>query len=368
MRIAYIATQLENLHIRGGIGGKIAGQMQMWRKQGHEALLFAPSPDEIHAEYTEAFQYGSATNVPVLRSFDRTLSRSRAASRLIEAVRNYQPDLIYLRYGRYIPPLERIFRFALVIIEINTDDINEGRHYGPFLYWSNRFTRSLFLKNAAGLIAVSHEIAELPANKKYGKPIHVISNGIDLEQYGPLPPPKNDTPVITLVAKPNSAWHGVDKLIHLAERCTDLTINIVGYAAEDIRGPIPSNVHPWGFLHREQVKEILGKTDLACGTLALHRKQMQEASPLKVREAAAHGIPLLLGYRDTDLSDLETECLLQIPNVEDNVELYAEQIHSFAYQMRGRRLDRDAVASRIDQRNKEEARLAFFEQIIQNMH
>ena len=53
--------------------------------------------------------------------------------------------------------------------------------------------------------------------------------------------------------------------------------------------------------------------------------------------------------------------------MEDNVELYAEQIRSFAYQMRGKRLDRDAVASRIDQRNKEDARLAFFEQIVQKM-
>jgi glycosyltransferase involved in cell wall biosynthesis len=251
-----------------------------------------------------------------------------------------------------------------MVVEINSDDLNESRLYGSFLYWSNRFTRSLFLKNAAGLIAVSHEIGELPANKKYGMPICVISNGIDLDEYSPLPAPNNDKPVITFVGKPN-LWHGVEKLIPLAERYSDITINIVGYRAEYFHRPIPPNFYLLGYMHREQVKEILKISDVACGTLALHRNQMQEASTLKVREAAAHGIPLLLGYWDTDLSDIKSECILQIPNTEDNVLRSAEQICDFAYEMRGRRLEPE-IAERIDQKRKEDARLAFFEQIVRD--
>lgn len=35
------------------------------------------------------------------------------------------------------------------------------------------------------------------------------------------------------------------------------------------------------------------------GTLALHRKNMTEASPLKTREYLAHGFPVIIGYKDT---------------------------------------------------------------------
>ncbi|MFT3892224.1 MAG: glycosyltransferase [Anaerolineales bacterium] len=357
---------MENQHFHGGVGGKIVSQMHIWQERGHSARLFVPSPDHFQADDIDVFPYTTNVKLPVLKSISRIMARSKAASRLVDAVRRFKPDLIYLRYGRYTWPLDRIAHIAPMVVEINSDDLNESRLYGRFLYWSNRFTRSIFLKKAAGLIAVSHEIGELPANKQYSIPICVVSNGIDLEQYTPLLAPKNETPAITLVGKPN-LWHGIEKLVPLAERYPDLTINIVGYTAQEFTDPVPSNFHLLGFLHRDQVKEVLRVSDAAFGTLALHRKQMEEASPLKVREAAAHGIPLILGYQDTDLSDIRSDCILQIPNTEDNVERYAEQIHEFAYNMRGRRLGSD-VAAIIDQKRKEDIRLAFFEQIVRNAH
>jgi len=251
-------------------------------------------------------------------------------------------------------------------VELNTDDINENRHVGWAVYWINRITRGLVLNNADGLIAVSREIAELQVNRIYKKPTCVISNGIDMEQYPQLPPPLNDWPVITFIGSPGMIWHGVDKLIRLAEKWDDLSINIVGYLPSDMKEDAPPNVYIHGFLDRAGVMDVLMKTDVACGTLALHRKNMQEASPLKVREAIACGIPVLLGYKDTDLSILENECILQIPNTEDNVTKHAEQIRSFAYRMMGKRLKRDTIASLIDQGPKEESRLAFFDEIRRN--
>lgn len=366
MRIAYIATQMENQHFHGGVGGKIVSQMRIWQGRGHAARLFVPSPDRFQADDIEVFPYATNVKLPVIKSFSRIMARSKAASRLVDAVRRFQPDLIYLRYGRYTWPLDRIAQIAPMVVEINSDDLHESWLYGPFLYWSNLFTRSLFLKKAAGLIAVSYEIGEIPANKQYGIPICVVSNGIDLDQYVPLPAPKNEKPAITLVGKPN-LWHGIEKLVPLAGHYPDLTINIVGYTAKEFPFPVPSNFHLLGFLHRDQVKEVLLLSDAAFGTLALHRKQMEEASPLKVREAAAHGIPLILGYQDTDLSNIESDCILQIPNTEDNVERYAEQIRDFAYNMRGRRLGPE-VAALIDQKRKEDIRLAFFEQIVRDAH
>jgi hypothetical protein len=178
-----------------------------------------------------------------------------------------------------------------------------------------------------------------------------------------LSAPSNPTPVLSIVVSPGMTWHGVDKLRWFAEQYPDITINIVGYRREDLLGDVPQNIRMHGFLPREQVREILKTTDAVFGTLALHRNDMEEASPLKVREAAAYGIPLILGYHDTDLSALQTDCILRIPNTEDNVRAYAAQIYDFAYRMKGRRLDVDAVEACIGYRHKEVERLRFFEEL-----
>jgi hypothetical protein len=159
-------------------------------------------------------------------------------------------------------------------------------------------------------------------------------------------------------------WHGVDKLIHFAGIYPDVIVNIVGYSQKDVEISVPPNVHLFGFLDQARLKEVLKNTDVACGTLALHRKNMDEACPLKVREALAYGIPVVLGYRDTDLNGLELDTILRIPNTDDNVVSHAERIHTFAYNMVGKRVDRDLIRSRIDQVEKEKERLRFFVDVL----
>ena len=109
----------------------------------------------------------------------------------------------------------------------------------------------------------------------------------------------------------------------------------------------------------------MASCDLAISTLALHRKDMQEACSLKTRECLAYGLPLVLPYRDSDLERLDCDFLLKIPNKEDNIHTHGQAIHDFAYRMRGRRAERAAIAS-IDQVAKEKARIRFFEEILSN--
>jgi hypothetical protein len=358
MRIAYVTVHVAPEIMQGGVGKKIQNQTTIWREHGHEATLFSLTPAEF--PFPEARQFIFDSQGGLLK---REIARSITLKQMLASIQKYQPDLIYLRYGLYSFPLHRLFKIAPVVVETNSDDRPEYRKRGFFFYWMNRLTRNLTFGPACGIIVPSYELENVLV-PKHNKPVCVISNGIGINDIDPLPHTKNTTPVITLVGSPGMAWHGVDKLVKFAETATDVTVNIVGYSQADVDAPVPANVHLRGFLSHQGVREIMLNTDVTCGTLALHRKNMNEASPLKVRESLAYGIPVILAYHDTDLDNVKIDTILHIPNTEDNVMENTEQIRKFAYDMLGKRVDINSVAPQLDQRRKETTRLDFFESLL----
>ncbi len=263
----------------------------------------------------------------------------------------------------YFYPLHLLFKIAPVVLETNSNDKVEYRTRGAFFYWLNRLTRNLTIDPSAGVIVPSQDLVnELYPDGK--KTTIVISNGINMDEVEMLPPTQNKTPVITMVASPGMKWHAVDKLVGLAKRCPDLTINIIGYSRNDIAEDLPENLHAHGFLGKDQIREIMLNTDVACGSLGLHRINVNRISVLKIREALAYGLPIILANADTDLEHVELDMILKIPNTEENVTEHAERIRQFAYDMIGRRVHIDFVAPYLDQRFKEQQRLGFFEEIL----
>lgn len=361
MRIAYVSLYFDKYHALGGVGEKVRTQTKTWQNKEHIVNCFFLTPDDLISEEIFYFQYKTSKEGNFAKRF---FSRQFALSKLISAVEQFSPDIIYLRHGLYIYPAHKLFNLAPVVLEINSDDIQEFLLQKFWFYFYNLLTRKVFLKKSAGMIFVTHELKTLRYNQVPNKPVCIISNGIDLENNVPLPATKHAIPVLTIVGSPGMPWHGADKLIYLAKTYPDLHINIVGSNSEEIKEPIPANIRFLGFLSREKVREVLVSTDVVCGTLALHRKNMNEGSPLKVREAAALGIPLILAYEDTDLSEIKTDCILQIPNIEDNIIRYSEQIYLFLYKMIGKRLELESILPRIDRQIKEAHRLNFFENIL----
>lgn len=357
MRIAYVTVHVAPEIMQGGVGKKINTQMNIWRELGHEVTLFSLTPAEI--PFPEERQYIFDAKTSLLK---RELNRASGLKRMLDAIRAYKADVIYLRFGLYSYPLHHIYKIAPVILETNSDDRQEYQKRGAFFYWMNRFTRGLTFGPASGIITPSHELVDVLLPKR-DKPFRVISNGIDLSQAEMLPPTNHKQPVITMVCSPGMQWHGVDKLIRFAGRMSDVTVNIVGYSQKDLDAPVPSNVNLHGFLDKQGVRAVLAQSDVALGTLALHRNQMREASVLKVREALAYGIPVVIAFHDTDLHEVNLDSILRIPNTEGNMDENAERIRNFAYDMIGKRVDINIVAPYLDQRKKEETRLEFFEQI-----
>ncbi len=362
MRIAYVALNRSAETLKGGVGRKIETQMRIWREWGHAAELFLPAGEMAPTD--KPAPRSALENIPPLKLVRNEAARNRAVAEMVQRVEAFRPDVIFFRFARYAPPLKRLGELAPLVVELNSNDVVESYHNGKVYGGVNRLTRRSLLGEAAGFVAVSHELAEMPDFTGFGKPTTVIANGVDFREYEPLPAPQHPAPRLAMVASPGLPWNGVDKLVPLAQRCPDLAFDLVGYSAHDLAASLPTNLHLHGFVPPDEVRAVLKDADVVLGTLALHRKGMQEASPLKVREALAYNLPVVLAYQDTDLASQTFAFVLQIPNNEENVVTRAEEIRQFAYQMRGQRADREALRGLIDQVPKEERRLAFFRQFL----
>jgi hypothetical protein len=365
MKIAYVALHLEEKFILGGVGHKIQSHRRIWQEMGHDARIFLLSPDGIDLPKVICFRYSATAAWAPLRFIQREIARSRALGQLVRAVREFQPNVIYLRYGLYAHPLQKLFNIAPVVIEINTDDTREYRHRGLFFYLLNRLTRGITLRRAAGFIPISREIAEMQSIKKFHRAIRSIPNGFDLSATPQLPAPGNPTPRLAFVGNMEAIWNGVDKLVDLAFLVPEIQIDVIGMSKEQI--PLehyPPNIRFHGLVSFLKVKEILAGADASISALALHRKPSFENSLLKVRESIAYGIPTILAYYDSDISGKNFEFVLEIPNTESNVRDHAEEIRGFIFRMVGKRVDREQIAPLIDQRKKEEQRIGFFREIV----
>jgi len=361
MRIAYVSLHWPRTR-NTGVGKKIQSQLAAWNAMGHEARLFMhTSKHEPASELIEAdiFPY------EVRGKLQTEINRIRAAQALVKAIEAYRPDIIYLRYSIYVYPAHRLTQIAPVIEEINTNDLTQHEDLGGLYSLYNRLTRGIFLRRVSGLVTVSRELEASPAFASYRKPTCTIANGIDLETFTPFPAPSNEVPRLVFIGSPGYLWHGIDKLVHFARRYPDMQLAILGYDKLPEFEPLPGNLKLHGYLSSQEYEQVLAGADVAVSSLALHRIQLEEASPLKSRECLALGLPLVLAYVDTDLGDTPYDFLLKIPNKEDNIQTHGQAIHEFAHRMRGCRADRAILATCIGSAEKEARRLEFFGEILQ---
>lgn len=360
MRIAYVSLHWPRT-IVSGVGKKILGQMNAWNKAGHNTKLFMHT---VRRESTSSLLPGEVFFYSEIGGFRVEYERIVAARQLLNAVRQYQPDLIYLRYGMYVYPIQQLALIAPLVEEINTNDPIQHKRLGMIYAMYNRLTRGIILQRTSGLVCLSNELANLSSTTIFKKPTIVIGDGIDIQSVQPLQAPSNPHPQIAFIGTPGSPWQAVDKLPLLAKSFPELGIHIIGYDHIEGYRSLPANVRLYGYLNTKEYLKILAGMDCAIGTLGLHRIQLNESSPLKTRECLALGLPMILPYNDTDLGNCECDFLLKIPNKEDNIQTHAQAIHDFAYRMRGCRADREFLKRHIDVERKEAMRLSFFEEIL----
>lgn len=342
MRIAYVGRWSGDQG--DGVRAKVEGQAAEWRRRGHEVELF-PLPLVSYGRRGAAIAHSV-----------------RETARVRRDVRRWRPDVAYVRYGLYLPWLRPLQRRVPTVVELNADDRAEAAALGQRgRRLLNEVSRRSLLGGARGVVCVAHEIARDVAPA--GKPARVIANGVDLGDVAPPPPRQGERPLAAFLAGVPMPWHGIDKLLALARALPGHDFALVGVERAAVEGPLPPNVELHPPTSRAGYAELLARADVGIGSLAMHRAGLDEASPLKVREYLVHGLPVVIGFEDTDFIGDEPWFLLRLPNDEANVREGAERIGAFVEGVRGRRVAREEVAARIGRPAKEDARLAFMAEL-----
>jgi hypothetical protein len=319
MRIAYVAYW--NVDAADGVAKKIAAQLAQWRSAGHDAEAFAVAPASA-------------------------LERARQTRRVVADALAFRPDVVYLRYDLWLPPVGRLLRSVPTAVEVNSDDRAESRRRGLAASLFNEWNRGRIYAAAAGLVCVTNELARMLSG--YGKPTVVVANGFDAARVRWSPAPANERARAIFVGSPRMPWHGVDRLLELAGALPHVDFDLVG---PDPHG-IPANVTAHGVLAEEDYFPLLARADVAIGSLAMERAGLTEGCPLKVREYLLAGLPTVVGYDDTDFLGRDPWFLLKSTGA-DEIRRFIERVH-------GRRVPREDVAH-VTAAAKERQRLAFLE-------
>jgi glycosyltransferase involved in cell wall biosynthesis len=217
-------------------------------------------------------------------------------------------------------------------------------------------------RNVSAAVFVSNELKS--SNEiclKENRQMAVISNGINLKRIKVLDPVSPSArPGVFFVGHPGQSWHGLNELIELAGKLTDVDFYIVGC---HFPNP-PSNVFAFESLEEADYLELAKKCTVGIGTLRLSDKKMIEASPLKVREYLALGLPVITRYIDTDFPSPE-EFILQLPLDGSKVIVHKNEIWEFILRWSGKRIPRELV-NPISSEKKEADRLLFFSDVLNN--
>jgi glycosyltransferase involved in cell wall biosynthesis len=360
VRIAYWLHWLDGPE--SGVIKKVNAQAQTWTSLGHDVRIYLLTKRN---SVLFSLQRRESVDLPrvSVQGYKSRIDRPMQETKHLRAVLDWAPDILYSRLGQYHPTMSKVARRLPLVFEINSDDMAErrSRHSVGFIY--RGLTRRFALRDAAGFVTVTHELAQSPRFAPFGKPTVTIGNGIDLQEYSPLQPCKNLRPRFAFVGSSGQRWHGVDKILHIAELLPCSDFEVIGTNRAEFADMFPPpNVHFHGVLAKEDYQSILARSDVAISTLALERKGMSEACPLKSREYLAYGLPLIAAYKDPDFPTAG-DFILQIDGSSEAVRADASLIRDFALKWKGRRVSR-AKIRHLDVRRKEERRLEFFQSLL----
>jgi len=286
--------------------------------------------------------------VPYRASFAPGLFKARVLA-TAAALQTY--DVLFLRYPTAIDldPLAFLRaarpRVATVhhgkeVPEILSGGLRPGLIGRAALEWING---PRMLTRVAGIVGVTDEIRTYELQRaNRNVPSRTIANGVDVEalpftRFTPFDGRELNTVVVASTY--GVAWHGIDRLIAALQAHAGpprINLNLIGRDSGAAPGTEVQHrfatIRHHGELQGQPLDEVLKKSTLAFGTLALFRKGLIQACALKVREYVARGLPFVYAYEDVDLEP-HLPFALRLPNDErplpiPEIVAFAERVSS----------------------------------------
>lgn len=235
------------------------------------------------------------------------VSWRRAFYRWVQEEAVGRADVILLRYTPNDPFRARaLVRIPVPVVSIHhTLETDEMRLSGANRL-SIQIERTLgprALRASDGVAAVTREILGYEQQRAglVALPSAVYPNGALMDALPEGELPAVEVPHLLFVADRFQAWQGLDLLLDSLAACDeDFVLHLVGQLGEQevLAAARDTRVTAHGRLSPAEIRALSQTCVVGVSSLALWRKEMEEACTLKVREYLSQGLPVYSGHRD----------------------------------------------------------------------
>lgn len=230
---------------------------------------------------------------------------------LATEMRNH--DILLLRHIPYSPEewsfIKQLDKPVLTVH--HTLEGPEIRSRGGLIQHLKSWVDGVFIKKiikrSAGIVAVTPEIATYECARAdiLNKPVLIYPNGVLLKEPV-LEDLRQTIPELLFVASNFVPWQGLDRLYEsVSNSSKQCRIHLVGTIPSPLQLKVSTEPRfkCHGRLTTREIQSLSTQCSLGLSSLALHRKNMKEACPLKVREYLALGLPVYGNYKESFAPD-----------------------------------------------------------------
>jgi glycosyltransferase involved in cell wall biosynthesis len=281
-----------------------------FRSLGHEVRVVGPEHVESEAFGADAGWVARLKErlpgaVYELLEFGYALHDYRKVRR---AIAEFQPDLIYERYNLFLPSGIRAARAAAVpiLLEINAPLYEERSRFGGLhLHRLAKWSEEYVWRNADAVLPVTEVLAgRVRAAGVPDERIHVIPNGINESEFSNLPLPAEAKKWLGLEGRCVLGfvgfmrdWHGLERVVEFMSKSDRPDLHALFVGDGPARAAVERRACELGLKQRVTITGVVQRGEvpavLAAFDVALQPAVVEYASPLKLFEYLAVGLPVL---------------------------------------------------------------------------
>lgn len=330
MKILYIGFIDINNPSHIGVRKKMFGQINAMINNGMKVDYV------IHKDKNLIYHDSDNDKDIVLNSYNNGLQRrmNMLGKKLTDEIHTRNIDIIYIRYPLsdiyFINFIKRLKKMdKLIYIEIPTYPYDSELKRISLII--DKIFRGRINKYVDYIVTSSDKYDSI-----YKIPCKFIDNCVDMKEveFFNHSYSLNKKKINLIAVAFLNYWHGYDRIIEGMKNYysngdvdIDIKFTIVGGGGDynklvklvsDYK--LEEKVEFTGFKNGDELDRIFEKSDIALGSLAIHRKDISSVSSIKLREYCARGIPFIYAGKDPGFTGKE-EFLMKINSNDEYIDM-----------------------------------------------